>query len=154
MQKIIGEMLSFVNMINGKIDQLAIFADGVKREAGRSGCSGNVKGIWQEITYVLSLYLSLSILNHVLMISVLSDYLSHLSILKSPLRPARVRYILSRVSVAWSILSQSLFRTPIRPLSDSSACVETRLSSDHVRSKNAISCSPETVKQSVNEHVL
>ena len=54
-------MLSLVNTINDMIDQLAIFADEVKkvaREVGTEGKLGvqaevgNVQGIWQEITYV------------------------------------------------------------------------------------------------------
>lgn len=54
-----GEMLSLVNTINDMIDQLAIFADEVKkvaREVGTEGKLGvqaevgNVQGIWQEIT--------------------------------------------------------------------------------------------------------
>ena len=60
-------MLSLVNTINDMIDQLAIFADEVKkvaREVGTEGKLGvqaevgNVQGIWQEITYVYSIYLS------------------------------------------------------------------------------------------------
>jgi osomolarity two-component system sensor histidine kinase NIK1 len=52
-------MLSLVNTINDMIDQLAIFADEVKkvaREVGTEGKLGvqaevgNVQGIWQEIT--------------------------------------------------------------------------------------------------------
>ena len=35
MQKIIGKMLSFVNVINDKIDQIAIFADEVKKSEWR-----------------------------------------------------------------------------------------------------------------------
>jgi hypothetical protein len=35
MQKIIGEILSFVNMIYDKVDQLAIFADEVKKSEWR-----------------------------------------------------------------------------------------------------------------------
>ena len=59
-----GEMLNLVNTINDMIDQLAIFAKEVKkvaREVGTEGKLGvqaevgNVQGIWQEITYVLSL---------------------------------------------------------------------------------------------------
>jgi osomolarity two-component system sensor histidine kinase NIK1 len=58
-----GEMLNLVNTINDMIDQLAIFAAEVKkvaREVGTEGKLGvqaevgNVQGIWQEITYVLS----------------------------------------------------------------------------------------------------
>jgi len=54
-------MLSLVNTINDMIDQLAIFADEVKkvaREVGTEGKLGvqaevgNVQGIWQEITCV------------------------------------------------------------------------------------------------------
>jgi osomolarity two-component system sensor histidine kinase NIK1 len=60
--RVSGEMLSLVNTINDMIDQLAIFADEVKkvaREVGTEGKLGvqaevgNVQGIWQEITYVL-----------------------------------------------------------------------------------------------------
>lgn len=56
-----GEMLSLVNTINDMIDQLAMFAEEVKkvaREVGTEGKLGvqaevgNVQGIWQEITYV------------------------------------------------------------------------------------------------------
>jgi osomolarity two-component system, sensor histidine kinase NIK1 len=56
-------MLSLVNTINDMIDQLAIFAAEVKkvaREVGTEGKLGvqaevgNVQGIWQEITYVLT----------------------------------------------------------------------------------------------------
>jgi methyl-accepting chemotaxis protein len=59
--RVSGEMLSLVNTINDMIDQLAIFADEVKkvaREVGTEGKLGvqaevgNVQGIWQEITYV------------------------------------------------------------------------------------------------------
>ena len=58
-----GEMLNLVNTINDMIDQLAIFAAEVKkvaREVGTEGKLGvqaevgNVQGIWQEITCVLS----------------------------------------------------------------------------------------------------
>lgn len=57
--RVSGEMLSLVNTINDMIDQLAIFADEVKkvaREVGTEGKLGvqaevgNVQGIWQEIT--------------------------------------------------------------------------------------------------------
>ena len=72
-----GEMLSLVNTINDMIDQLAIFAAEVKkvaREVGTEGKLGvqaevgNVQGIWQEITYVFSPWLSyfLSITNPIL----------------------------------------------------------------------------------------
>jgi methyl-accepting chemotaxis protein len=59
--RVSGEMLNLVNTINDMIDQLAIFADEVKkvaREVGTEGKLGvqaevgNVQGIWQEITYV------------------------------------------------------------------------------------------------------
>ena len=58
-----GEMLDLVNTINRMIDQLAIFAAEVKkvaREVGTEGKlggqaePGNLEGMWQEITYVLS----------------------------------------------------------------------------------------------------
>lgn len=64
-----GEMLNLVNTINDMIDQLAIFAAEVKkvaREVGTEGKLGvqaevgNVQGIWQEITCVVS-FLSLLI---------------------------------------------------------------------------------------------
>jgi osomolarity two-component system sensor histidine kinase NIK1 len=64
--RVSGEMLSLVNTINDMIDQLAIFADEVKkvaREVGTEGKLGvqaevgNVQGIWQEITCVYSIYL-------------------------------------------------------------------------------------------------
>ena len=57
-----GEMLS---LVNNMIDQLATFAAEVKnfaREVGTEGKLGvqaevgNVRGIWQEITYVLILF--------------------------------------------------------------------------------------------------
>ena len=62
-----GEMLDLVNTINRMIDQLAIFAAEVKkvaREVGTEGKLGgqaevgNVEGIWQEITYVLLVFLT------------------------------------------------------------------------------------------------
>jgi osomolarity two-component system, sensor histidine kinase NIK1 len=52
-------MLSLVNTVNNMIDQLAIFADEVKKVAREIGTEGrlgiqaevrNVQGIWQEIT--------------------------------------------------------------------------------------------------------
>nr|QDK64581.1 histidine kinase Sln1p [Ganoderma lucidum] len=58
-----GEILDLVNTINSMIDQLAIFAAEVKkvaREVGTEGKLGgqaevgNVEGIWQEITYVVT----------------------------------------------------------------------------------------------------
>ena len=54
-----GEMLDLVNTINRMIDQLAIFAQEVKkvaREVGTEGKlggqaePGNLEGMWQEIT--------------------------------------------------------------------------------------------------------
>ena len=62
------EMLNLVNTINDMIDQLAIFAAEVKkvaREVGTEGKLGvqaevgNVQGIWQEITYVSLLLLTI-----------------------------------------------------------------------------------------------
>ena len=59
-----GEILHLVNTINDMIDQLGFFASEVKkvaREVGTEGKLGvqaevgNVQGIWQEITYVISL---------------------------------------------------------------------------------------------------
>ena len=58
-----GEILDLVNTINDMIDQLGFFASEVKkvaREVGTEGKLGvqaevgNVQGIWQEITYVIS----------------------------------------------------------------------------------------------------
>ena len=63
-----GEMLNLVNTINEMIDQLAIFAAEVMkvaREVGTEGKLGvqaevgNVQGIWQEITYVSLLLLTI-----------------------------------------------------------------------------------------------
>jgi osomolarity two-component system sensor histidine kinase NIK1 len=53
--RVSGEMLSLVNTINDMIDQLAMFADEVKKVArteGKLGVQaevGNVQGIWREI---------------------------------------------------------------------------------------------------------
>jgi len=78
-------MLSLVKTINDMIDQLAIFADEVKkvaREVGTEGKLGvqaevgNVQGIWQEITYVSS-HLCL-VLEHALMTPYILGYPSTL----------------------------------------------------------------------------